>query len=285
MKAGRKLGFDFYICTPRSFDRRKLIACDLLIINNFFFFEQKQSHFILDLIYEYEKPFVKYEHDHREIIGDQARPKLARILFGRSFLNVFISPFQEQNHRQHLGDLIDPLFILPPAIDTERFKPIKGIQRDPKKMVSVTGRLYPSKGFQHILNFALSKQKEFTFEIYTKNYKEVKDDFRKLKNVTVMPPVENDYLPKVYSSAGYTIHLPQAYEACGRTIAEGLLCGCKPITNQNVGIRSFAQFYIGDEKRFDVGKFKKAIEQGVFDFWKAVWVRMNELDTGFGLWT
>lgn len=270
IEAGRRLGFNFYICNPETFNKRKLIECDLLVINNFFFFKPDQFHFILDLIFEYERPFVKYEHDHRELIGDQARPKLARLLFGRSILNVYISPFHEGNHRRLLGNLIDPVYILPPAIDTSRFKMIPSITRDPKKMVNVTGRLYESKGFRHILQFITSKQKEYTFEIYTKNHRDVRDVFRKLKNVKVMPPVENDYLPKVYNSAGYTIHLPRSYEACGRTIAEGILCGCRPIYNKNVGIASFKDLNIGDKKNFKYERFKRAIEQGPISFWKAV---------------
>ena len=203
-------------------------------------------------------------------MGAESRVKLARLLFGRSILNIFISPFHEENHRSFLGDLIDPMFILPPAIDTSLFKILKTIERNPDKVVNVTGRLYESKGFRHVLQFALSKQKEFTFEIYTKNYKDVKDVFSKLKNVKVFPPVDNEYLPKVYNSAGYSLHLPHAYEACGRTIAEGLLCGCKPIVNKNLGITSFKEFHIGDQKKFNYNKFRDAIEQGVFSFWKAV---------------
>jgi len=241
-----------------------------LIINNFFFFQPEQFHFILDLIFEYGKPYIKYEHDHREIIGEQARPKVARILFGHSLLNIFISPMQMQKHREHLGDLIDPHLLLPPAIDTKRFRVLNGVKRDPKKIVNVTGRLYESKGFRHMLQFVISKQGEYKFEIYTKNHKDVKQVFSKLKDVKIMPPVENDYLPQVYNSAGYVIHLPRALEACGRTIAEGLLCGCEPITNVNVGIRSFKEFNIGNKKLFDIKTFRSYIEQGLFSFWRAV---------------
>lgn len=282
IEAGRRLGFNFYICNPVTFDKRKLIECDLLIINNFFFFEPAQFNFILDLIFEYKRAYIKYEHDHREIIGDEKRPKLARLLFGRSILNVFISPFHEANHRRILGDVIDPVFVLPPAIDTNRFKILPSIERNPNKMVNVTGRLYESKGFRQILQFAVSKP-EYEFDIYTKNYRDVKDVFRKLKYVKVMPPVENDYLPKVYNSAGYTIHLPQALEACGRTIAEGVLCGCKPLYNKNVGISSFKGFHLGDEKRFNYDKFKNCINQGLIHFWKAVELRFYNREFTFNM--
>lgn len=267
---GKRLGFGLYFCTPNTFDKKKLVQCDLLIINNFFFFKPEQFHFILDLIFEYKRPYVKYEHDHREIIGEQARLQLARLLFKHSILNVFISPTQLQNHQNYLGDVISPYFLLPPAIDTKRFRILKDTNRNKKKMVNVSGRLYESKGFRHMLQFAMAKQGQHSFEIYTKNYKEVREVFGKLGNVKVLPPVENDYLPKVYNSAGYVIHLPRALEACGRTIAEGLLCGCKPITNENVGIRSFKEFHIGNEKEFSLRRFKRYIEHGLFGFWRAV---------------
>lgn len=270
IKVGKKLGFGIYECYPATFDKKQLARCDLFIINNFFFFKPEQYHYILDLLFEYRRPYVKYEHDHREIIGEQARPKLARLLFERSFLNIFISPFQADNHRKHLGGLIDPYFLLPPAVDTSLFKLMPEVKRDEKKMVNVCGKLYESKGFRHMLAFCMANQKKHTFEIYTKNDQEVRAVFRDLENVEVFSLLPNKALPKIYNSAGYTIHLPHALEACGRTIAEGLLCGCKPILNKNVGITSFKHFRVGDKERFNLDKFRDKIEKGVYDFWRQV---------------
>lgn len=270
IEIGRRLGFEIYECYPTTFDRQKLVEADLLILNNFFFFESEQYHFILDLLFEYKRPYVKYEHDHREVYGGKARPKLARLLFGRSFLNVFISPFQADNHRKKLGDLIDPYYLLPPAIDTEKFKLMPEIEKVSKKVINMTGRLYHSKGLQHIAAFARTKSHWWKFEVYTKNTDEVKEYFGKANNVKVFPPVEHDKLSEIYNSAEYTIHLPQAYEACGRTIAEGVLCGCKPIYNENVGIKSFKYFHLGDKKKFNYDKFKESCRKGPYMFWKAV---------------
>ncbi len=270
INVGRKLGFKIYECYPRTFDKQRLLRCDYFIVNNFFFFEPEQYHFIMDVLFEYKKPFVKYDHDHREIIGEQVRLKTARLLFGKSFLNVFISPFHMENHRKRLGYLIDPCWVLPPAIDTNIFKSLPNVERDEKKMVNVCGKLYESKGFRHMLHFAMNTQGKHTFEIYTSNDQEVRAVFRELSNVKVYSPLPNRNLAEVYNSAGYTIHLPHALEACGRTIAEGLLCGCRPITNKNIGILSFREFHIGDEKKFNVEKFKAAIDLGIYRFWKEV---------------
>lgn len=270
IEAGREFGFGDYLCTPTTFDKSALIACDFLVISNFFFFRPDQYHFILDLIFEYKKPFVKYEHDHREILGDDARPELAGLLFGRSFLNVFISPMQIENHRRRLGDSIEPFFLLPPAVDVKRFRRLPEIDRDPRKMVNVSGRLRDSKGFRHMLQFIMDKKDRHNFEIYTRKPEEVESVFGRFGCVKVFPPVENDFLPRVYSSAGFVIHLPRALEACGRTIAEGLLCECRPITNENVGIRSFGEFRIGDRKLFDRDLFRRKLERGLWDFWRAV---------------
>jgi len=284
IEAGRGFGFGDYLCTPTTFDKSALVACDFLVISNFFFFRPDQYHFILDLIFEYKKPFIKYEHDHREILGEDARPGLARLLFGRSFLNVFISPMQIENHRKHLGDLVEPFFLLPPAVDVERFRRLPEIERDAKKMVNVSGRLRDSKGFRHMLQFAMAKRYKYNFEIYTRKPEEVEAVFGKLGCVKVFPPVENDFLPRVYSSAGFVIHLPRALEACGRTIAEGLLCGCRPITNENVGIRSFEEFRIGDRKLFDQELFRRKLERGVHDFWRAVDLAYHGLYGRSNIW-
>lgn len=284
IEAGEELGFGIYLCTPSTFDKSLLVQCDLLVINNFFFFPPEQYHFILDLIFEYRKPFVKYEHDHREIMGDEARPSLALLLFGHSILNVFISPMQAENHRKCLGDVIDPFLLLPPAVDTKMFRMLDNVERDPQRMVSATGRLRDSKGFRHLLQFVVSKHKEFNFEIYTRKPEEVETVFGKFDCVKVFPPVENSYLPKVYNSAGYVIHLPRALEACGRIVAEGMLCGCSPITNENVGIRSFREFHVGDKRLFNLEKFRKVLSLGPYRFWRAVDLAMHGLYERSVLW-
>jgi len=268
--AGEQLGFNIYQCYPGTFDKHELARCDLLIINNFFHFEMPQMHFILDLLFEYKRPFVKYDHDHREIMGDQARPKLARLLFGRSILNVFISPFHADNFRKALGDIVEPYFLLPPAIDTGIFKLIPEVERDPNKVVNVTGRLYESKGFRHVLHFCLSREGKNTFEVYTRNHQAVKNTFGQMKHVEVFPLLPNETLPKIYNSAGFVLHLPHALEACGRTVAEGLLCGCQPIINKNVGIQSFKGLNVGDQKKFNPDLFRRVCKQGIWEFWKAV---------------
>jgi len=275
-RAGREFGYLFQTFTPSNFDKKALIACDFLVINNFFFFKPDQFHFILDLIFEYKKPYVKYEHDHREIIGADSRIKLARLLFKHSFLNVFISPFQERNHREKLGDGIDPYYLLPPAIDTRKFRILEGIERDPKLVVNTCGRLYAQKGYYNVLQFIMGKKK-LKFEIYTREHQNIADAMKQLDNVKVFPLVENEQLPEIYNRATYTMHLPRAYEACGRTIAEGLLCGCKPIMNENMGIKSFKVFHIEDEE-WSRDKFRYFIEQGPYSFWKAIWYYYHGLD-------
>lgn len=269
IEVGRELGFEIYECHPGTFDKKKLGDADFLILNNFFFFPQDQYHFILDLLFEYGRPFAKYEHDHREVYGSTARIKMARLLFGRSFLNIFISPFQIVNHRRKLGELIEPHFLLPPAIDTEKFRILPEIKRDESKVVSMTGRLYHSKGLAHISNFVHVKPK-LKFEIYSKEPGKVREYFKDVKNVEIFSPVEYEELPRIYNSAGYSIHLPQEFEACGRTIAEGVLCGCKPLYNKNVGIGSFKYFHLGDKNLFDYERFREACRIGPYFFWKNI---------------
>jgi len=56
-----------------------------------------------------------------------------------------------------------------------------------------------------------------------------------------------------------------------------LLCGCKPILNENVGIRSFGYFHIGDKDNFDREVFKRKIDEGLYAFWKVIEARFNSL--------
>lgn len=262
---GTELGFEIVQITPKRFDHDWLKACDLIIINNFFLFNPVQEHFILALLYEYKKPYVKYEHDHREIIGDFARPEFIRRLFANSKLNVFISPFHVQNHREVLGDVVDPCFIMPPPVDTKLFKKISNIKRDSDKVISSTGRMFPSKGFDNIVKWAKDNS-EKRLEVYTGNMAfSGSEKLSQLENVKVHDPVPLELLPEIYNSAGYVIHLPRALEAAGRILMEGYLCGCEPIMNDNVGLRSFNFDWNGS---YDSIKYR--IIQGPYTFWRKV---------------
>jgi len=284
IRVGREFGFEIYECYPDTFDKQKLIEADFLIINGFFTFSDEQYHFIMDLLFEYKRPFVKYEHDHREINGNLARPRVAQLLFGRSFLNVFISPFQVENHRKVLGDSVEPYYLLPPPIDINKFKIIKGVERDKNKFVNMTGKLWHSKGLSQVVNYIKAQRNyRLNFHIYTRKLPEVEKVFSDLKNVFVYEPVKNDTLPEIYNTAQYVLHLPQAWEAAGRTIAEGVLCGCKPIMNGNVGLSSFSSFHLEDEK-FDYDKFREYIRIGPIRFWKSVEVAWNGFTPRAPVW-
>jgi len=143
--------------------------------------------------------------------------------------------------------------------------------------------LYHSKGLRQIANFVHLKPK-LKFEIYTVRHDEFNEYFTKSKNVKIKSVVPNHKLPAIYNSAEYTIHLPASYEACGRTIAEGLLCGCKPLLNENVGIRSFSYFHVGDANNFDREVFKRTIDEGLYAFWKVIEAKFNGLTPRVRVW-
>ena len=102
----------------------------------------------------------------------------------------------------------------------------------------------------------MAKKDKRSFEIYTGEREEVE---RALENVggdvKVLPPIGYDRLPEVYNSAGHVVHLPRA------------------------------PFHIGDRKLFDVRHFRDRVEQGSYDFWRAVDLSFHGLYERSSLWT
>lgn len=268
IKAGIELGFYIKIITPASFDRDWIAQSDFLIFNNFYMFEGAVYHFILKVIWEYKKPYMIYSHDHRDIIGEEtARHRFARSWFGHSFCNVFISPMHKNNFLKHLGECIEPSFILTPPIDVDFFKPVNGVDRILKSAVNLTGRLVSSKGLLNVYNWAIANP-DYTLSIYTKYADGTSGKLLAARpNVKLFSSVPYKMLPRIYSESHYVIHFPVALEAAGRTLIEGTLCGCQVLMNDNVGVASFTEKELPLK---DIPKLRKIIRRGPYEFWYKV---------------
>ncbi|MEW6613939.1 MAG: hypothetical protein AB1401_00485 [Thermodesulfobacteriota bacterium] len=256
IRVGRLLGFSIQQITPKNFDLKWLRSADLIVINNFFQFKDDQAKKVLELIFEKNVPYVKYEHDHREI----ERLGLSRRLFGKSRLNVFISPLQEKGHRKVIE--VDPCIVLPLAYDTHRFCNGGEDVRKKNTVVSTTGKLWNSKGLMNIYAFVMNRP-DLIFDVYSIKNDIISQLLGNKKNVRLHEPIPIEQMPNVYRQAEYVIHLPTYPEACGRSVVEGVLCGCKPVVNELCGVASYDWW--GDRK-----KLVDAVKKAPYKFWKAI---------------
>lgn len=243
--AGRRLGHRITLVTPQSFNPGVLAGSDVLIVNNIQRFDDDQIRILWWVLYERGKPYVRYEHDHREVTGDTVRrlgtdPFLgfARRLFSRSALNVMISQLQFDEHAKLLGDDFrnHPTHILHTGVDPDVFTaPEFDGDRDMSAVVCPTGNLIQRKGLMNVAAFAQANP-GMRILVYSKPWSQMEDILRGLPNVEFNLPIPNEELVNVLRKSGWVIHLPEHYEDSGRVPVEGALCGCKVISNRHTGV-------------------------------------------------
>lgn len=259
IKIGEKLGFDIFTLTPHNFELGILRNAKLLIINNIWTFNVTQMVEIKRAIFEFQRPYIKYEHDMRELYND--RLSFSRRLFKHSKMNVFISPLHLQEYQQKIYEM-SPSHTFPLAIDVDKFKPNPKIKRGMKKVVHASGNLH-NKGHQKLLAMTVQRP-DMKFDIFVGQNKLITQMFAGQKNVRLRQRLDIDKMPDVYSSAGYLVHLPIGAWAGERVVLEAALCGCKLIINDNVGHKSWGW----DFK--DTAALRAKLKQAPYEFWREV---------------
>ncbi len=252
VRVGELLGFDVVGITPQHFIPAILQDCDVVILNNFFQFRPEQEKLVLETIRK-GKPYVKYEHDSREL----TRPEFSRPLFAESALNVFLSPAHLENHRRHLD--CDGI-ALPLAIQTEMFRPVPGVARVANRALIVGGWVRGGKLSKSIHRY-IESHPELSFASV---------GFA-LPGATMVPHRVLKDMPGLYSSAGWLVHLPDMVCAGERIVFEAALCGCANIVmNDNVGHKSW------NRDLADADGLREWLAQAPFEFWKAVEKAVNK---------
>lgn len=247
VNVGENLGFDIVGVTPSNFHASVIEDCDVAVVNNFFQFSKDQVRSILDVLWGKGKPYVKYEHDSREI----GRRSFADRLFKESVLNVFLSPAHLNNHRCHLG--CDGV-ALPLAIQTDLFKPVPGVARDNNMALIVGGWIRGGKTEKALRQY-VAENRNLLF---------VSVGFD-LPGMSSVPHCAIENMPTLYSKAGRLVHLPDIVCAGERVVFEAALCGCSNIvTNDRVGHASW------NRDLSDTEGLREWLRQAPFDFWKAV---------------
>lgn len=170
-------------------------------------------------------------------------------LFRESVLNVFLSPLHQRVTYDVLGlDGSVPSYVMKPIIDGRHFHN-RGQQRDIDYLfVGVIGE---AKG----LHAMRERFKDKDIWLIGKVMPGEKLDFgRHLGHVAY------SQIPEYMNRAKNFVFLPRWPEPQGRVVVEAALCGCKLITNENVGAMSFP---------FDIGKIDN-FQNAPGEFWDTI---------------
>lgn len=247
LRIGQECGFDIGLITPGTFDIDVLRNAKILVLNNLFGFSDECFRALQAVIFEQKVPYVKYEHDHREL----GRLEFSRRLFRNALLNVFISPKHRDNHREIIG--VDGL-VLPLAIDCSKYCAVQGVER--KKGTALVS---------NVRNFKVWS----TLQAYVSDHPEI--EFTILGDVVIhgnnvahegkVPPED---MPALYSRFEYLVHLLDGWGAGERVVFEAALCGCKVICNDKVGHASWG----GDFTETD--NLRRWLTQAPYEFWRTI---------------
>ena len=247
---GRKMWHNIKYMTPDDFSTLELERADLVIVNNILKFHPSHRKWIIENV-----PYVKYDHDHNTAKSIVNFPKL----FLSAKLNIFLSPLHLQEVSKIVKYKIPNAKVVPSPINTDLFKITN--KDKIKDSVFMCGNLAPFKGIKNVISY-LKKHKEKSLFIAGWNEDKAKE-LISMKNVTFLGFIEHKKLPEVYNRYESFIHLTSSEEACGRTVLEAYLCGCRLIVNERVGVMS----YKWDWKNYDEIKEKVNSQK---QFWKLI---------------
>lgn len=256
---GKDLGFDICMITPQNFDLRTLRRAKLLILNNIFTFTGTQMAELKRTIFEFQVPYVKYEHDMRETYPE--RLSFSRRLFAHSKMNVLISPLQKEVYCGIIPNM-GYTITLPLAVDTSKFQPNSKIKRIKNKAIHTSGNLH-NKGAAKLLSM-VNAHTEMQFDIYPGDNRQIIQMFSELPNVTLKQRVTHDKMADIYNEAEYLVHLPTGIWAGERVVLEAALCGCKLVINDNVGHKSWGWDF-GNTKAL-----RAVLDDAPHEFWRKV---------------
>jgi len=251
VRVGEDCGFEICAITQKVPPREiwtMMMGCDIAILNNLWAFFPAQMQMIMKLIYSEGIPYVKYEHDHREL----GRLEFSRALFQHSKLNVFLSPIHKENHVKALG--CDGI-CLPLAINTEFFRVNGGAQRE-----EGTALVCNVRNFKSWTNL----------QAYIEHYSKIKftilavDPPIRGENVISQPLIPYEQMPDFYGKFEYLVHLLDGWGAGERVVFEAALCGCKVVANERVGHMSWGKNLSNTED------LRAWLTQASYDFWKEI---------------
>lgn len=257
VRVGESIGYDIIGVTPSLFDARALQHADVVVVNNCFEFSGPQLNTLREFLHEKRVPYVKYEHDYREL----RRLNISRPLFRDASLVVFISPRHRDLHAASLGwEAVERSICLPLAMNPDAYKPAKGVKREKGLTLVPAIKKVEPKVMEQYLHDNPGR------DLLIVGQCQAPLPIDRVKFVKHTPAPE---MPKLYSRCEFVLHQPRQEWAGERIFFEAMLCGCTPVTNERVGHASWGNDLKGKT-------LARRLKQAPMDFWRAVAEVTNE---------
>lgn len=261
ISAGMALGYSVEVRDLETFNTQEMDDVDLLILSNHHEFHRDLREAM------YKRPYVCFVHD----AGGWMRVAQRRIrLFADAVGTVFLSPLHQRQfnnfcradgaHKAATWTCISP-YIGP------EFK-VRDFVRNHDTMW--VGLLCRAKGVWAVLDWARANPRRAVDFFYPARYIDSGAVARAelLSNCRLIGHVPHSQMPAIMNRYVHAIHLPKAHEAFGRAIAEAYLCGCKIITNNNVGAMSYPWSK-------DLAEFRQQVGSADMKFWQWITTLMS----------
>lgn len=225
IRVGTDCGFEIEMLTPREgastiFDA--MIRADVSVLNNLWEFAPGQ----VDAVRRATGrglPYVKWEHDHREL----TRLPFSGPLFRAAALCVFLSPAHLERHRAALELEPAKCVALPLAIDPDAYAAPAGVER-----AAATALVSNVRNFKtwHRLQAFIHTRPETVFTVLTDNGCPVQGP-----NVKIHSIASPGEMPRIYAQHETLVHLLDGLGAGERVIFEAALCGCRVVSDDHAG--------------------------------------------------
>jgi hypothetical protein len=248
VEIGERCGYDIVGITPGRFSIALLDAADIAVVNNFHEFTSEQVRTIMFHLIERDIPYIKYEHDYREL----KRTMFARGLFNRAVGCVFLSPVHRQTMCERLGLDERHTATLPLAIDPDAL------------LADNTNGHERASVFVPCLRKGHREMTTYMREHTDREYFVIGDtgQLRGHKNVHQLAPLKYDAMIERFRRHAEVLHLPERPWAGERVYLEARLAGCTVIANDNVGHVSW---------NFTDEELPEVLRQAPYEFWKEVY--------------
>lgn len=148
-----------------------------------------------------------------------------RELFENAMLNIFVSPLHASVFQKIYPAITSTTYIQRPLIDVDMFED-KKMKRDIK--YASYGGMSEAKGFYNIRQ--RFPDEEIVF--FGSNNGDLAEKYEYGKIIGRIP---YDKMPAFLNRVEYYLHMPRWPEPQGLIVNQAALCGCKLITNENVG--------------------------------------------------
>jgi len=249
INAGRDKGYNIDIITK---DDTPGYDYDLYILNNIRYIN---IDFLNEIIYK--KNYIRWEHDYW-VCGAYKHDKKFTGILENSLLNLFMSKRHIAECEKDIDFKIPNKNYVVSPIDTDLFFIDKKIKKD-KNLVVWTGHDKPdNKGFETVMQYAKASPK-----LKFKMFGIFKEEHDLPDNVEIIGEVDQPIFARSLQKAQYLMAVPNWIEPSGRSVLEGLLCGCDLIVNDNIGVLS---------EKIDFNDYKKIVELAHSEdrFWNMV---------------